>query len=344
MYIRLWQRLLSASIIGVVVLAAAITVLLLMGGDLRFAGWAALIFYSTLLMQSAQIPLRARGLMGWVSLIMIFDRLVFLAVILALTALGVGGEVAIPIGLASGITLDAFLCFLSNRRMVPARDGSGMRIHVGHPKRWFLAWRGATGYGVAAVLGSAQQLDMSILGFSSGPAAAGSYGAVSRWTTPLLLPSTALTQVGMAHAPKAASTRLTLWEFRRVVWILILAMVGAIGVAHYSDFIAPAILGTQYAGSSPIFALLALSIIPTLFAQPLSMILQSRGEEVHVAWVLGGGLAIRLSTCFVLGASLGGLAGAWGVLLQQSFILVVLILVIAKVLVREAKIGKQQSR
>lgn len=337
MYSRLCQRLLSAGLVGTVLLTSGVLVLISVAADWEFLLWIGLIFASSLVLQTAQVPLRAHGMLGLISIATVLDRLIFLSATWGLIAMGVGGELAIPLGLAAGMAFDSAFCFVSNVRRIPSGLKPRGRVRVGPPSVWFTAWRGTRGYGIAAVLGSAQQLDVTILGFSGGAAAAGAYGAVSRWTTPLLLPSTALTQVGMAHAPKADSTRLALWGLRRVAWILVLAVIASLLVAGFAGTIAPAILGTQYEDSSAIFTVLALSIIPTLFAQPLSMVLQSRGKEGKVAWILGLGLVLRLTTCLLLGAQFGGLAAAWGVTIQQAVILLILVALVLKVVVIEGK-------
>ncbi|TFC61637.1 lipopolysaccharide biosynthesis protein [Cryobacterium sp. TMB1-7] len=337
MYSRLWQRLLLAGLVGTVLFTGGLLVLISIAADWGFLLWVGLIFASSLLLQTAQVPLRAHGMLGLISIATVLDRLIFLSSTWALILLGVGGELAIPLGLAAGMGFDSAFCFVLNIRKIPSGLKPSGRVRVGPPSLWFTAWRGTRGYGIAAVLGSAQQLDVTILGFSGGAAAAGAYGAVSRWTTPLLLPSTALTQVGMAHAPKANSTRLALRGLRRVAWILVLAVMASLFVAGFAGTIAPAILGTQYDDSSAIFTVLALSIIPTLFAQPLSMVLQSRGREGKVAWILGLGLFLRLITCLILGAQLGGLAAAWAVTIQQAAILLILVALVLRVLDIERK-------
>jgi len=339
MYVRLWQRLLSAGVGSALLLLAGVAAVALTDFSGKFVAWVALIFVSTLLMQSAQVPLRAHGYMGWVSLASLLDRLVFLLIVWALTSNGVSGEIAILFGLAAGLLVDSAFCYFLNCRLVSAGNS---RLLVGRTTDWFGAWKGSRGYGFAAVLGSAQQLDVVVLGMAGGPGAAGSYGAVSRWTAPLLLPSTALTQVGMAHAPKADSTFLALLNFRRVAWIIVLAMSAAILVSIFSKPIADTILGPAYKDSAQIFAVLAASIIPTLFAQPLSMVLQSRGREDHVAWILGLGLAIRLTLCFALGLYYGGTAAAFAVLAQQTVILAILMGLVGRVLIHEHRANRGQ--
>jgi O-antigen/teichoic acid export membrane protein len=335
MYARLWQRLLSAGTIALVVSLPAALWVHWSGVGWQSYGWIVLVFAATLLMQSAQVPLRAAGLMGRVALASFVDRAVFLVLVWWLVGLGLDGAVALPIGLAAGLLVDAGLSVVLNVRSAAAKIGSSERLNVGGPSHWFRAWRGSQGYGFAAVIGSAQQLDVAVIGFSGGAAASGAYGAVSRWTSPLLLPSTALTQVGMAHAPKAASTLEAVKNFRRVAWVLVLSVVVSISVSIFAEPIASTLLGPAYDDSAAIFTVLALSIVPTLFAQPLAMVLQSRGKERGIAWVLAVGLICRLALCLILGAQLGGLAAAVAVLSQQSLIFVILVFMIGQVMVRE---------
>lgn len=338
--IRLVERLLLSAAIGAVVMMIVVVAGAALGYSMvPFAAAVLAVGLATVAMQSSQIPLRAAGRLREVAVATVVDRLIALACTLAFMGLGLTVTIALPAALAIGLIVDTAICaYLAT--------GGRLRHHivevsrqVGPFKNWFGSWRGSSAYGVAAVVGSAQQLDVTVIGAMGGAVSAGEFGAVTRWTTPLLLPSTAMTQVGMAGAAGARDTKCALGVTFKDFWMLGFGVVAALAVAVFSGPVTMFVLGDAYKNSSTVLAVLAVAIVPTMFAQPVAMVLQNRGRDRLVAHALVGALVVRLGLAAALGKTFGAVGGAWAVLVQQALILIVLIVIIYRMLNAE-KINK----
>lgn len=309
-------KLVDRLIVGALIALAANVVNLLLPVPSPVVLAASAVALGTLGVQFVQVPLRASGRMHLVALATVTDKLAFGLVVVALISVGVGGAMAVVLGVLAGLLTDVCCCLIAlGPRHLRRVFGIGRR---GRPRRWMRGWRGASGYGLAGLVSSLQPLDVPLMSVAGGPLAAGVYGAVSRWTTPLLLPASAIAQVGVAHAAAAGSTRAALASLRRVAWIVGAAAVASVAIAIFAKPLTVLVLGVAYEGSSDALRVLALATIPTLLAQPLVMIVESRKRERSVALALLASLLVRLGTVWVFAPSLGGVAGAVAVLAQQT--------------------------
>lgn len=276
---------------------------------------------ATMCMQSAQVILRARGRMLGVAVALLVDRIVLTGLVVCASILEVSMTIGLPGAVIAGLVVDALLCVTLSRQWSWRVFRNAMST-MGSPRKWFRSWSGTSSFGAAAMLGALQQVDVTFLALVAGPRASGEYGAVSRWTNPMTLPSSAVTQTEAANAAESARTIDALRSVAGHWWIFAGSVLAAVSVALFARPIAEAVLGREYSSSSSVLAVLALAIIPTVFAQPLAMVLQSRGEDKFVARLLAGGLVVRLALVVALAATLGALAAAAAVAAQQVVILV----------------------
>lgn len=298
---------------------------------------AGIVMLVTVLAQSFQVPLRARGQMLWVSASMVANRTVFLALVAILTAFDVGGAVALVVGLVAGMLTDCVASALTLWRTGNKAWRIGFSMRHLRASQLQGAWHGTSGYGLAAVVGSAQQLDVTLLAAVGGAATAGEYGAVSRWTSPLIMPSTALSQTGVLYAATARSMKESLRRLSHAISLLSIPIAGCVVVAVYAKQLTPLLLGEQYASSGLAFQILAIAVIPTILAQPLAMILQTRDREKTVSGILSVALILRLGGSVLLVGTLGAVAASIAVLLQQMFIFIALCTIAAALMRSESR-------
>ncbi|MFC7574249.1 hypothetical protein ACFQX8_18950 [Klenkia terrae] len=104
----------------------------------------------------------------------------------------------------------------------------------------------------------------------------------------------------------------------RPFWILIVASAApCLVLAAFSDRFTELLLGPAFAQSASVLALLAVGVIPTIFAQPVNMLLQVQNRDASIAVWSTIATLIRLAGAGTLGAFLGANGGAISVILQQ---------------------------
>ncbi|GAA4311040.1 lipopolysaccharide biosynthesis protein [Klenkia terrae] len=265
-----------------------------------------------LTVQALQVELRARGRFFSVSVCSVLGRMSLVSVVTLGVLLGAQGHKALLAGLLTSGAVEAFSLFIARRpgpytgvtariRALPMRD----------------AWGGSTAYGVSGLASAAQQLDVVVLAAFGGTGAAGVYAAVARWTSPLILPSSAITQVATPTCAAAVNVKSGLAQLRPF-WILIVASAApCLVLAAFSDRFTELLLGPAFAQSASVLALLAVGVIPTIFAQPVNMLLQVQNRDASIAVWSTIATLIRLAGAGTLGAFLGANGGAISVILQQ---------------------------
>lgn len=320
---RLIGRLALIGCATIVAIASAIAVSAAFSGSLvQPVITACVLIVGTIAMQSAQVKLRARGRLTSVAIATVVDRAALLGTVVVGINLGVPVLILLPVAITTGLVADTLIClFLS--RTSPLPRPLALR-HVLSPKSWTASWRGTRAFGAASLTSSLQQIDVTLLAALGGASATGEYGAVSRWTLPLTLPSTAVTQTEASATASAANTMQAIRALGSHGWIYLVSVAASVLVACFATPIASFVLGSSYRESGLVLTVLAVGVIPTVFAQPLSMLLQNRGQDSFVAYVLAFGLALRLACVITLASGFGALAAAWAVLVQQSIVLIVL--------------------
>ncbi|MCP1504238.1 O-antigen/teichoic acid export membrane protein [Curtobacterium herbarum] len=300
--------------VGVAAVAAliwcAVTGALFPGSHIWIAGPIALALVAN---QAYQVPLRSAARGELVALVIVADRVFAAVVFFALLAAGVATPAALWIALSVGSLGAAAVGWL----LAPAE-------HRAVRPRFQFPWRGAHYFGLTVVATSSQALDLTLLSTVAGSAAAGVYGAVSRWTQPMSLLAAAFSSALAPYAARSSDLRATWLEVRRAVWMPFAAIALAIVVFFAAPLIVDVLLGGAYSGSAAVLRVLALVVIPSIICQPLVVVLQSIRRDRFVAIVMLIAALGQLVLVAVFSGSAGALGAANAALIAQVFILVAL--------------------
>jgi O-antigen/teichoic acid export membrane protein len=193
--------------------------------------------------------------------------------------------------------------------MVAAAAGLWVTRHTVGGRRLTTArnpWTGATSFGISSFSTSIQGFAIGAVGWTSGASEAARIGAVNKWGQPIALFAAAYASY-MFPAFAGARTNREAVRMLRPLRIIAAAGVGAaLVIVIASPLLVDTLLGDQYANATDVLRLLVIAAVPVLLAQPLSALLQARGEERFVARLfvtvnlaIFGGIVL---SSFVLGA------------------------------------------
>lgn len=164
-----------------------------------------------------------------------------------------------------------------------------------------------------------QNLDIPLVAWLAGPAAAGLLAAPSRMTTPLGVLAASASVVVLVQHRHVGTGSGRAGHAVRATAIVVTALTLA-GVAPL--LIAPAqtaefLFGPGFSGGADVFRLVAIGVCLSALSQPLAADLQARGRQSRVAAaVLSGGFAGTV-TVIVLAPRIGALGGGVGILVAQ---------------------------
>jgi O-antigen/teichoic acid export membrane protein len=244
------------------------------------------------------------------SLAMAMDRSLALAVLFLLLSLGAHPIGSLLLALTLGSTVVTLIgCMYFSR---------GFLNISGYWRGW--PYRGSMSFGVTASATSLQTLDVSVIHWSSGALGAGEYGAVARWTAPLNMIVGAYLQPALPELARQRDLRSALRRLKSSVVILGIAWLAAITAAIASPWIISATLGASYAGSAPVFSLLALATIPAGLNQLFLLLFQAQGFEKDAAVRLVFSVALQLSLIAIL-SHFWNAAGAAAAILTAQIVL-----------------------
>lgn len=296
--VSLGARLGNKLVVGLLVASVwcSATVLLVPALQLWIAGPIAL---SILLNQSFAVPLRAAGRTDLVAVGMLWDRLVAVSAFAVLLALRLEATVALWLSM----TLGPFAAAAIIRWVLSGSHRPALRVS---PK--LNPWEGSRHYGLSSAAASAQTLDISILNAIAGPAAAGLYGAVNRWTQPMSLLAGAFTTSTSPVVAQAASWKRAWPKVRRSAWLILGAVLMCVAVAFLANPMVTTLVGPEYDGAGDLLRILALGTVGAVLNQPLASFLQSLGRDKIVSAIVFSGVAVQL----VLVALLSLQYGAYG--------------------------------
>ena len=286
------------------------------------AGWlaAAPVALAMIATQTAQVPLRANARGVQVAVVVALDRAVVLSIVVLVARAGGPAAEWLWVAMVAGSITSGVAAWLLGARLQSTENREAMTF--------VSPWKGSGHFGLAGAFVSGQGLDVSVTGLAAGPAAAGVYGAVNRWTAPMGLLSTAFTQASVPFVSRAESGARAVADMRRHAWILLLAIascvVVALAAAPFVDFV----MGDAYAGSALVLAVMAVGTIPAIINQPLAMFHQSRGNERFVARTIGGAVVVQMMLILVLAAAVGAVGAAWAFLIAQTALLAVLAVIL----------------
>jgi O-antigen/teichoic acid export membrane protein len=274
---------------------------------------AAAVGFSTVLNQSSQVGLRGIARGDLVSVSILCDRVVALAIFSALSLFGVSVLHSLWLSLTAG-SLAAAACgwILTPRAARP-------RLQL---RKSTNPWASARHYGLANVAVSSQSLDMPILTAMAGPAAAGIYGAVSRWTQPMSLLANAFSTAAAPHMARAGSGAEAWQQVKRSVWMLAVAIGICCGMVAAAPFLVDVLMGDQFEQSIVVLQVLAIGMIPAIVNQPLFVFLQARGMDKPVSVMVGSTVLLQLLSVAVLSSSMGAFGAVIASALAQVILLI----------------------
>ena len=297
-----------------------VTVLVLTQGSVYWI--AGPIAFFTLSSQTMQVSLRGAAQAHLVAMAVLLDR-VFAALILGGTlVLGLSPADGLSTALCAGPVLSGLLAY----KFTTPKDRP-----VWGTFRWRNPWRAATFYGISSVAVGSQSLDLPLMNIVGGPLAAGLYGAVNRWTTPMGLLAASFSAVSVPFVAGSKSWAQSWAYARKASWLLFAAVGSCVFVIVIAPWIVNIVVGSQYVGAVPVLRVLAFGTIPAIFNQPLATFLQARGHDRVVSAVTVGSVMLQLLAVAVLASKLGALGAADAFLGAQLAILVCLILVFRRV-------------
>ncbi|WP_334172076.1 lipopolysaccharide biosynthesis protein [Sinomonas sp.] len=300
---RLTSKIICTLAIGII--WAAITSFVAPGSGL----WTASpVMLGLMVNQTSQVALRAAKRGDLVSITIVADKLVAFLAFLALWASGSPSPEALWISLTCGsFTASILGWMLVERRHRPViRIGSGSN-----------PWRGAGYYGVSSLANSAQTLDLPVLSIVAGPAAAGLFAAVNRWTQPMSLLASAFSAASAPFVSRSADVVEAWRHVRQAAWMPLCAIGLSAGVALAAPILVPVLLGNGYLGSVDNLRILALVAIFSIMSQPLTVVLQSLGHDRFVGTWMGIAVLTQLALVVVLGFWFGSLGAAYASLAIQ---------------------------
>jgi O-antigen/teichoic acid export membrane protein len=271
---------------------------------------AIVIFLVTLIEQTNQAVLRACVRSDLVGFTLVVDRLFALGLFCGLVfVVGVPAGSALWIALASGAALGAVVCWYVAPKYV--RPAFSLR----RPRN---PYRNAGYFGLASLASTAQSFDLTIITTASGPAAAGLFGAVNRWTQPIGLLVTAFAQASTPFVAQAGSWAAAWPRVRKAVWMPLVAIASCLVIVAVAPLAVDLLLGEQYEGSVDVLQLLALAVIPAIVAQPTQLFLQALGRERAVALVISVTVALQLVVLAFAASAWGAVGAATVILVGQT--------------------------
>lgn len=271
------------------------------------------LLFTSATVQALLVPLRADRRAESVGWLIALGRVVSIVVFLCQISAGVGSGLALWTSLAVGDIALMACAIVATPKSSRIRFKSRPIVNP---------WSGAGWYMMNAASTSATQLDLPILGALAGPAAAGVYGGVNRWTQPLVI---AIGAFSSASAPIiAAEARIA--ELRgqllRASWILIIAIGLSGAVFATAPWLVTTLLGDEFADAASVLRILAVAMAFNAITQPMLVALQSRGLDHLAALIVTFAISVQLLTVVVLARKLGALSAGIGVLVTQVIALI----------------------
>lgn len=284
---------------------AVLSVFVLPGQTLWTAAPVAL---SVLVGQTVQVILRARARIEIVAASVVVDRLVAGILMVLLLVAGV------PVGwwmwamLTAGSIVGATFCWF----LTDAPDRLRPLL------RWRNPWRGSHYYGLSSLAVTGQSLDVPILAALGGSSAAGFYGAVNRWVQPLSMLANSFASVSIPYVARAADLREGWSHARKAAWLIILALIGAVGLIVAAPWAVSLLLGPEYQSSVGVLQVLAAAAIPGILNQPLATFMQAMRFDRIVSAIVAVAVGIQLALVALLASPLGAMGAALSLLVAQS--------------------------
>jgi O-antigen/teichoic acid export membrane protein len=277
---------------------------------------AAPIAMFLLVSQTAQVPLRAHSRIGVVALSLIVDRVVGMLVLFAGVLVGADGAASLWLALVCG-SIGGTLFLVG---FIPRRS----RLLVS-PDLRRSPWRGSGFYGLSSMAATSQVLDVAIMSAVAGPAAAGIYGAVNRWTQPMGLAVSAFASAAVPVVARAQSWSAAWPHVKKALWLPAMALVACVVVIIGAPLFVDVLVGDAYAESATVLRVLAFGTLFAIVNQPLAVFLQSLGRDRAVSFVTLTLVAVQLALVAVLASVYGSVGAAFAFVTAQACMLILLL-------------------
>lgn len=308
------------------------------GGQLLAPGslyWCSgFIAFGQALSQTVQARLRARGRAEYAGIVILLDRLTAAVLFLSLSVANVGVLEALVVALVLGPTLSGLVA-----NVALLGDGR-LRLVLRRPIN---PWRGSGAFGVASTAFALQSYgDVPLVAWSAGPAAAGVYGAVNRWTQPMALLAQAFTAASAPYVASATSVRAAVRRQLSAAWLPAFAVGTCGAMIVFAPWIVVTLLGNPYVKAATVLRLLAAGTIVHIVAQPFYTLLMVRGHDRAGATLVGSSVCVTLGLVVVLAPGYGA-AGAGVAYVAGQMMLLVGVVVAAVLMFGERKTPQRPS-
>lgn len=272
---------------------------------------AALLLISSVLSQTYQVVLVAAREAKSLIVLAVIERLALAFVFfLLVTLVGVAPEFAFYYGYLAGSLV---FCALAARRMPMLRPSlQGLS--------WRSTWKGSGHFGLSKAIISLQATDVLLGATVGGPAVAGVYGAVARWTMPITLLTNSFVTMLTPNIAAAVDRKDTWRGLRGSLWLPGVTLVAAAVVLIFSKPAVLIILGKEFESSVPVLQLLVVAAALSSCAQVAISVLQARRREKVVSVALGGAVGIQLSLVVPLVHALGATGLAVAAVVGQALL------------------------
>lgn len=270
--------------------------------------------YATLLVtsQMATVPLRADQRPRVILSATVVDRGLALGFLVVSTSLGLDPAVVLPMALCCGSAAGTVVLVLRSPRRKEFLSGL---VRPAAP------WRGALYFGLASLITSAQVLDQPLTLVIAGSRGAGDLGAVTKWTMPIAILGTAMSNAMGPITGSSSGLRDAVRKSRSLLPLLVLGVASGVMMSVLAPFLVDLLLGSAYEGSVPIFRLLAIAAAICAVSQPLVALLQFSGFDRAVFLVMVPSVILQFALLAPLLLSLGSVGAAWAALIAQAAIL-----------------------
>jgi O-antigen/teichoic acid export membrane protein len=275
--------------------------------------WVAIALTTSML----QAPLRAAQELRIVALATILDRSVM--VISAGVGVAAGAAVVgLVIGMCAGSAAAGIVTWVALDREFRTVTWPRLRDMV-------TALYTSRNFAYGSLFMQLQRLDVALVQIVAGPTAAGVYAAPARLTNALGVIPTAFSSALFPRMSTRTARATQSHELRTSLTVLFIVMVIVTApVFIFADSLTAFFLGSAYQGSGEVLRIILISMLVATLNQPLSVYRQARGHERAVARVLMIASVAGLAAVG-LGAALRGAPGAaWGLVVLQALILILL--------------------
>lgn len=311
-----------------------ISVVFPLSGPILSRHWGAgLICASVVLSQTLQVAVRAERRNVHLSVLTMLERAALASSFYALSqCAGIPPDAALYFAYFGGACLAGSLAWFS---VDPSFRPAFGRLVLNS------AWRGSRYYGASSVLTTLHSLDVVIAGAVGGQHVAGAYGAVNRWTQPIGLSTNAFASLLAPVVAKAKGADDAWNSVRSSLWLPGLSILVALVMAALAELLVLLLMGPEFTDSIPVLRLLCVSAALSSASLVVLTVLQARGRERRVASIMAVGVVVLLAMVGPLVALYGALGVAIATLVEQSLLLVLLLLAARKAAVSFLKQSHQ---